>query len=79
MDMPDEPTPPFAPYFRPDETTYGSVEKLQSLADGYFGLNLVFALNVVIAVAFNLIVRTSPNIEGAALIGGLILIFDCGE
>ncbi len=75
MDMPDEPTPPFAPYFRPDETTYGSVERLQSLSDGYFGLNWVFALNVVMSIAFNAIVRTSPNIEGVVIIGGLILIF----
>ena len=52
----DDPgTPQFVAYPRGDYFQYGSVEQLQALADGYFGLTNVFLLNVVLsAVALSL-------------------------
>jgi hypothetical protein len=38
-------------YHRPGQSPYGSAERLQALADGYFGLNIVFLVNVALALA----------------------------
>ena len=38
----------YVPYARPADMPYGTVEKLQALCNGYFGLNYVFIINVVL-------------------------------
>jgi hypothetical protein len=38
-------------YFRPSDLPYGTPEKLQALADGYFGLSWAFVANIVLAIA----------------------------
>jgi hypothetical protein len=51
IEMSDAPPPKFVAYPRPDLASgYGTVDKLQALGEGYFGLSNVFALNVLIAV-----------------------------
>lgn len=49
--MSDVPPPQFASYPRQSTAPYGSAAKLQELGKGYFGLNTVFIINLVIAFA----------------------------
>jgi|CXWL01.1.fsa_nt_gi hypothetical protein len=45
-------------YYHRDEGTpaaYGSADKLQALADGYFGLNWVLALNITLALCLRIV------------------------
>lgn len=63
---PEEPSPPpvveppvqYAHYYRPQTgpSFHGSAEKLQALADGYFGLNWVFLANIALSMGFGLVV-----------------------
>jgi hypothetical protein len=81
---PNEPPsapPQFAAYPRgPEIAPYGSFEKLQALSDGYFGLNNVFLVNVLLAIgsrALQLGPRTPEQawmmIIGAVVVMGLII------
>lgn len=57
---PSEPPQPqsFEGYYRrPGHTDYGSTDRLQALADGYFGLNWVFLANFVTAFILNAMFR----------------------
>jgi hypothetical protein len=50
---------------------YGSPERLQALSDGYFGLNLVFGLNVVLVIAARaaqLTVASSSTVDPATML-----------
>lgn len=48
---PEAPPPQYAAYPRGEGIPMnGSAEKLQALADGYFGLNTVFIINIVLAI-----------------------------
>ncbi|HEY3780389.1 MAG TPA: hypothetical protein VGL56_04840 [Fimbriimonadaceae bacterium] len=50
--MQEEPAQQYAEYYRDKNSQYfGSSRKLRALADGYFGLNYVFIVNVAIAIA----------------------------
>ena len=49
---------------------YGSPEKLQALADGYFGLNWVFLANVFLALGF----RFLPMAVGDAGTAGMLML-----
>lgn len=75
--MPESPAPKFAAYPRNDGSRYGTADKLEALGKGYFGLNLVFLINVVIAVASNSVIQGDLTrytwVAGAMflLIGGL--------
>lgn len=62
--------PPFAEYPR-NTPAYGSVAQLRSLAEGYFGLSRVFAINIGIVIATNLLSRSGSL--SLALIGLILL------
>ena len=50
---PQQAAPPpqqYAAYYRPTAQPHGSAAKLQALADGYFGLNIAFIINVGLAI-----------------------------
>ena len=63
-------------YFRPSDIPYGSAEKLQALADGYFGLNKVFLVNVLLAIGLRvmLAVVTEPASALIAVVGALVVL-----
>lgn len=82
-----EPPPPFDTgnpppdysgyYVRPALIPSLNADKLQALADGYFGLNLVFLLNVALALGLNALLGLSRQGEVAlaALLGGAAFVF----
>jgi hypothetical protein len=59
------PPPQYAAYPR-GEALYGSSDKLRALADGYFGLNRVFLINVVLAIGSR--VATAAEMPAATLL-----------
>lgn len=63
--MSEQPPQQFVPY--PSGNNYGTREKLQALADGYFGLNNVFMVNLIMCVPLNLYMRTLTD-PGQALV-----------
>ena len=70
--MAEIPPTQFAAYPRGNSVSnYGTVEQLEALGSGYFGLNTVFTVNLVIAVSLNAASRTYGPI--ALLIGALFL------
>jgi hypothetical protein len=76
---PSEPTPPpqqFAQYPRGNDV-YGSSEKLQNLMDGYFGLNWVFLVNVVLSLISRGLGAVAKNPEQALvmLLGFVVVVF----
>lgn len=60
--MSNEPPLPNAPYYR-GEATHLDPHKLQMLADGYFGLNWVFLLNVALVVGARFWIQDSESLE----------------
>lgn len=54
MSMQDGGPPQFAAYPRPQYPS-GSPDKLRALSDGYFGLNRVFVINIVLVIGMPLI------------------------
>lgn len=48
--------PSYSNYPRP-EAQYGSTDRLQALADGYFRLNIVFIINIAVVLASNGVAR----------------------
>lgn len=72
------PSPDYSGYYiRPDLIPSLHADKLQALANGYFGLNLVFVLNIVLALGLNALVGLSRSGEIAflALVGGAVFVF----
>ena len=70
MDEPQEPftpAPQFEGHYRRPSDVQGSAAKLQALADGYFGLNMVFLVNVILALAFNIVPRLLPSPQAATI------------
>ncbi len=68
----------YAAYPRNWATQYGSAERLEAVADGYFGLNKVFGINIVLVLGTNVALRTSftwPLYFGAVLLIGLVIGF----
>lgn len=73
----------YAQYYRSQGLVYqGSPDMLQALADGYFGLNLAFVANVVLALGARfalpmLVTSASPGDSTAVFVffGGLFLLF----
>ena len=64
MDEPREPftpTPQFEGHYRRPSDVHGSATKLQALADGYFGLNTVFLINIIVAVSYNVLPVLLPS------------------
>jgi hypothetical protein len=62
-------------YYRPEQEGYGRPDLLRSLADGYFGLNKVFILNVALALGLNVAGRfLEPVILllGVAVLGAVV-------
>ena len=60
--MTQAPTPPFTAYPRKQMASgYGSIDKFKALGEGYFGLNWVFAANLVLVVAVNMLLRERPG------------------
>ncbi len=57
--MSDVPPPPKYVAYPRGETglLYGSADKLQALGEGYFGLNMAFFLNVLLAVGVTLLAQ----------------------
>ena len=74
---PTTPPPQFAAYPRgPEIPPYGSVEKLQALSDGYFGLNNVFVLNIVLSLASRVLPIQAENPkEALTLLIGIVVVF----
>ena len=61
---PEQGPPPqqYAAYPRLQQgAAFGDPDKLQALADGYFGLNMVFLLNILLAVAANGVVTLTEE------------------
>jgi hypothetical protein len=51
MQLPPEGQPPhYAAYPRSTPGPYGTPDKLRALSEGYFGLNLIFGLNIALAL-----------------------------
>jgi hypothetical protein len=86
-EQPPQPEQPFAQpppaadysghYPRYEAAAYGTPERLQALADGYFGLNWVFLLNVVMAISTRAIPAVAPDADLALplLLGAYGAIF----
>ncbi len=55
--IPPQPPQDYGPYYRGTGPTNLDPEKLRLLKDGYFGLNMVFLLNVAFAIGSNVIFR----------------------
>lgn len=78
--MSDVPPPPIQPqyaaYPRGQMALYGSPDKLRALADGYFGLNTVFVLNIVLAIGINVAARSATTQDNWMVItlGGIVLM-----
>jgi hypothetical protein len=71
---PNSQEPQYAAYPRyAGAPVYGDPDKLQALADGYFGLNIAFLFNVLLAIALSGIV-TALQEPAAWLIGWLIML-----
>ncbi|MBC8066340.1 MAG: hypothetical protein H7Y17_16030 [Chlorobia bacterium] len=73
------PTPPpegYVAYPRgPQATTYGSADQLQALVEGYYGLNYVFILNVVLAMGGRLVGLSVDSPQGAlAMLAGYFIV-----
>jgi hypothetical protein len=66
--MADIPPVQFAAYPRAGAVQWGSADKLQALADGYFGMNYLFGAGFV----YNVAVRFAPVVLGAL---SIVLIF----
>ena len=47
----DPPPPGYGQYYRPSSAYQGSSDRLQALADGYFGLNWAFLVNIILVLA----------------------------
>src|SRR5689334_15737872 len=74
---PQEPPQQYAAYPRggPVAGQYGSADQLQALSDGYFGLNTVFVLNLVLAFASRAGTATAKDPATAlAILGGFVLV-----
>ncbi len=69
--MSDVPPPQFTSY--PRGAIYGSSEKLEALYKGYFGLNKIFLVNVIIALVINAAFRSTGNV--VILLGGMLALF----
>lgn len=61
-------------YYHRGSGTYGTPEKLLALYEGYAGLNLVFGINVALAIGSNFIGRTlrPGDVVTAYLVVGLV-------
>lgn len=70
----------YAPYHRPGDETPDPA-KLKALADGYFGLNWVFLVNVAMVVPMNILMMGDPmtqeaaNAKGLMALGWIVVIF----
>jgi membrane-associated phospholipid phosphatase len=54
------PTPQFEGYYR--QPTGPSKQQLKDLAEGYFGLSIIFVANIGLAVFLNIVARSTENI-----------------
>jgi hypothetical protein len=70
-----EPPPGYAAYPR-GQATYGSADQLRALADGYFGLNRVFLINIVLVLAVRAATASTndPNTYYGILIGSVVAV-----
>jgi hypothetical protein len=76
MQQPPEPPPQFAAYPRASASLYGASDKLRALAKGYFGLNKVFLVNIVLVFGLRAAGASVSTVETAILflIGEVLLL-----
>jgi len=80
---PADPPPQYAAYPRgAGAGQYGTADKLQALSDGYFGLNIIFLINIVLSLGsrFSGVTAKTPSealgiLAGYALVVGLVVGF----
>jgi hypothetical protein len=71
----NEPPPQYAAYPRASASVYGSADKLRALAKGYFGLNSVFLVNFLMALASQLLLPLAgPSMFWTAFCGYVVLV-----
>ncbi len=70
---PSGPPPNYAAY--PRDAGYGTAAQLRLLADGYFGLNKIFVINIVLvfALRFSILSIQGPSVLAVAGIGLVII------
>jgi hypothetical protein len=73
---PNEPPPQYAAYPRQGMANYGTADKLRALADGYYGLNKVFLLNIALVLANRAVSAGVKTVEAAmmVLVGSVLVV-----